>query len=139
MMRKGEFDHPLLLVTKYINTQLADELKQNGTEFLDRLEIRYQSASSIHFCKREQAQNMCKTPPTKRTFKPAGLKVILYLACVKQPGELKTYRKILQDGVEQRTADWIIERIKELRLLLEDMGKQSQRLIQKENLLAAIR
>src|SRR4030042_5811121 len=35
MMRKGDLDHPLLLVAKYINPQLADELKQNATEFID--------------------------------------------------------------------------------------------------------
>src|SRR4030043_78012 len=35
MMRKADLRHPLLLVTKYINPQLADDLKQNGTEFVD--------------------------------------------------------------------------------------------------------
>jgi len=134
MMRKGEFDHPLLLVTKYINTQLADELKQNGTEFIDTAGNAFINQPPLYIFVKGNKPDMVKTPPPKRTFKPAGLRVIYTFLC--NPGlENKTYREIAAEtGVALGTVDWIMKELKELRFLL-DMGKRGQRLIQKENLL----
>jgi hypothetical protein len=134
MMRKGEFDHPLLLVTKYINTQLADELKQNGTEFLDTAGNTFINQPPLYIFVKGNKSDIVKTPPPKRTFKPAGLRVIFAFLC--NPGlENKTYREIAAEaGVALGTVDWIMKELKELRFLL-DMGKRGQRLIQKENLL----
>jgi hypothetical protein len=134
MMRKGEFEHPLLLVTKYINAQLADELKQNGTEFIDTAGNAFISQPPLYIFVKGNKPDIVKTPPPKRTFKPAGLKVIYAFLC--NPGlENKTYREIaVETGVALGTVDWIMKELKELRFLL-DMGKRGQRLIQKENLL----
>ena len=134
MMRKGEFDHPLLLVTKYINTQLADELKQNGTEFIDAAGNAFINQPPLYIFVKGNKPDIVKTPPLKRTFKPAGLKVIYAFLC--NPDlENKTYREIAAEtGVALGTVDWIMKELKELRFLL-DMGKRGQRLIQKENLL----
>jgi hypothetical protein len=134
MMRKGEFDHPLLLVTKYINTQLADELKQNGTEFIDTAGNTFINQPALYIFVKGNKPDIVKTPPTKRTFKPAGLRVIYTFLC--NPGlENKTYREIAAEtGVALGTVDWIIKELKGLGFLL-DMGKRGQRLIQKENLL----
>jgi hypothetical protein len=134
MMRKGEFDHPLLLVTKYINAQLADELKQNGTEFLDTAGNTFINQPPLYIFVKGNKPDILKTPRPKRTFKPAGLRTIYAFLC--NPGlENKTYREIAAEtGVALGTVDWIIKELKELRFLL-DMGKRGQRLIQKENLL----
>jgi len=134
MMRKGEFDHPLLLVTNYINTQLADELKQNGTEFIDTAGNAFINQPPLYIFVKGNKPDIVKTTPLKRTFKPAGLKVIYAFLC--NPGlENRTYREILAEtGVALGTVDWIMNELKELRFLL-DMGKRGQRLIQKENLL----
>jgi hypothetical protein len=134
MMRKGEFDHPLLLIAKYINTQLADELKQNGIEFIDTAGNAFLNQPPLYIFVKENKPDTVKTPPPKRTFKPAGLKVIYAFLC--NPGlENKTYREIAaKTGVALGTVDWIIKELKELRFLL-DIGKRAQRLIQKENLL----
>ena len=134
MMRKGEFDHPLLLVTKYINTQLADDLKQNGTEFIDTAGNAFINQPPLYIFVKGNKPDMVKTPPLKRAFKPAGLKVIYAFLC--NPGlENKTYREIAAEtGVALGTVDWIMRELKELGFLL-DMGKRGQRLIQKENLL----
>ena len=134
MMRKGEFDHPLLLVTKYINTRLADELKQNGIEFIDTAGNTFINQPPLYIFVKGNKPDIVKTPPPKRTFKPAGLKVIYAFLC--NPGlENKTYREIAAEtGVALGTVDWIMKELKELRFLL-DMGKRGQRLIQKENLL----
>ncbi len=134
MMRKGELDHPLLLVTKYINTQLADELKQNGTEFLDTAGNTFINQPPLYIFVKGNKPDIVKTPPPKRTFKPAGLRVIYAFLC--NPGlENKTYREIAAEtGVALGTVDWIMKELKELGFLL-DMGKRGQRLIQKEKLL----
>ena len=133
MMRKGEFNHPLLLVTKYINTQLADELKQNGTEFIDTAGNAFINQPPLYIFIKGNKPDMVKTPPPKRTFKPAGLKVIYAFLC--NPGlENRTYREIAAEtDVALGTVDWIMRELKELGFLL-DMGKRGQRLIQKENL-----
>jgi hypothetical protein len=134
MMRKGEFDHPLLLVTKYINTQLADDLKQNGTEFIDTAGNAFINQPPLYIFVKGNKPDIVKAPPLKRAFKPAGLKVIYAFLC--NPGlENKTYREIAAEtGVALGTVDWIMRELKELGFLL-DMGKRGQRLIQKENLL----
>src|SRR4030066_2455520 len=134
MMRKDEVDHPLLLVTKYINTQLADELKQNGTEFIDTAGNAFINQPPLYVFVKGNKPDIVKVPPPKRTFKAAGLRIIYALLC--NPGlENKTYREIAAEtGVALGTVDWIMRELKELRFLLE-MGKRGQRLIQKENLL----
>src|SRR3990170_3533510 len=134
MMRKGEFDHPLLLVTKYINTQLADELKQNGTEFIDAAGNAFINQPPLYIFVKGNKPDIVKVPPVKRAFRPAGLKVIYAFLC--NPGlENKTYREVAAEaGVALGTVDWIMKELKELRFLL-DMGKRGQRLIQKPNLL----
>jgi hypothetical protein len=133
MMRKGEFDHPLLLVTKYINTQLADELKQNGTEFIDTAGNAFINQLPLYIFIKGNKPDIVKAPPLKRAFKPAGLRVIYAFLC--NPGlENKTYREIAAEtGVALGTVDWIMKELKELGFLLA-MGKRGQRLIQKENL-----
>jgi len=134
MMSKGEFDHPLLLVTKYINTQLADELKQNGAEFIDTAGNAFINQPPLYIFVKGNKPDIVKVPPPKRTFKPAGLRIIYAILC--NPGlENKTYREIAAEtGVALGTVDWIMRELKELGFLL-DMGKRGQRLIQKENLL----
>src|SRR3990170_9121344 len=74
MMRKGEFDPPLLLVAKYINTQLADELKQNGTEFLDTAGNKFINQPPLYIFVKGNKPDTIKIPPPKRTFKPPGLR-----------------------------------------------------------------
>jgi len=134
MMRKGEFDHSLLLVTKYINTQLADELKQNGIEFIDAAGNAFINQPPLYIFVKGNKPDVIKVLPVKRTFKPAGLKVIYAFLC--NPGlENKTYREIAAEtDVALGTVDWIMKELRELRFLL-DMGKRAQRLIQKQNLL----
>ncbi len=135
MMRKADLHHPLLLVTKYINPQLADELKQNGTEFIDTAGNTFINQPPLYvFIKGNKPGIVIKAPPPKRTFKPAGLKVIYGFLC--NPGlENKTYREIAAEtDVALGTVDWIMKELKELGFLL-DMGKRGLRLLQKEKLL----
>ena len=135
VMRKADLRHPLLLVTRYINPQLADELKQNGTEFVDAAGNTFINQPPLYvFIKGNKPGIVIKAPPPKRTFKPAGLKVIYGFLC--NPGlENKTYREIAAEtDVALGTVDWIMKELKELGFLL-DMGKRGLRLLQKEKLL----
>src|SRR3990170_2680622 len=134
MIRKGDLDHPLLLVTKYINPQLAEELKQNGTEFIDTAGNAFINKPPLYIFVKGNKPDIVNVHPLKRAFKPAGLKVIYAFLC--NPGlENKTYREIAAEtDVALGTVDWIMKELKELRFLL-DMGKRGQRLIQKQNLL----
>ena len=134
MMRKGDLDHPLLLVTKYINPQLADELKQNGTEFIDTAGNAFINQPPLYIFVKGNKPDIVKVPPIKRAFKPAGLKVIYAFLC--NPGlENRTYREIAADAdVALGTVDWMMKELNALGFLL-DMGKRGQRLIQKQNLL----
>ena len=134
MMRKADLHHPLLLVTKYINPQLADELKRNGTEFIDTAGNAFINQPPLYVFVKGNKPDIVKVPPLKRTFKPAGLKVIYTFLC--NPGlENRTYREIAAEtDVALGTVDWIMKELKELRFVL-DMGKRGLRLLQKEKLL----
>jgi hypothetical protein len=134
VMRKADLRHPLLLVTKYINPQLADELKQNGTEFVDAAGNTFINQPPLYVFVKGNKPDVTKAPPLKRTFRPAGLKVIYGFLC--NPGlENKTYREIAAGtDVALGTVDWIMKELKELRFLL-DMGKRGLKPLHKEKLL----
>jgi hypothetical protein len=134
MMRKADLHHPLLLVTKYINPQLADELKQNGTEFIDTAGNAFINQPPLYVFVKGNKPEIVKVAPPKRTFKPAGLKVIYGFLCNPDLGN-RTYREIAAGtDVALGTVDWIMKELKELRFLL-DMGERGLRLLQKEKLL----
>ena len=135
MMRKGGFEHPFLLVAKYINGQMAEQLKQDGIEFIDTAGNAFINQPPLYiFVKGNRPPDIVKHIPVKRAFKPAGLRTIYAFLC--NPGlENKTYREIAAvTDVALGTVDWIMKELKELGYLL-DMGKRGNRLIQKEKLL----
>lgn len=135
MMRKGGFEHPFLLVAKYINGQMAEQLKQDGIEFIDTAGNAFINQPPLYiFIKGTRPPDIAKHIPVKRAFKPAGLRTIYAFLC--NPGlENKTYREIAAvTDVALGTVDWIMKELKELGYLL-DMGKRGNRLIQKEKLL----
>lgn len=135
LMRKGEFGHPLLLVAKYINGQMAEQLKQDGIEFIDTAGNAFINQPPLFiFVKGNRPPEIVKPPPLKRIFRPAGLKMIYAFLC-NPVLENKTYREIAAvTDVALGTVDWMMKELKELGYLL-DMGKRGYRLIQKETLL----
>ncbi len=134
MMRKADLRYPLLLVTRYINPQLADELKQGGTEFVDTAGNAFINQPPLYVFVKGNKPKIVKAPPLNRAFRPAGLKLIYGLLC--NPGlENRTYREIAaQTDVALGTVDWIMKELKELRFLL-NMEERGLRLLQKERLL----
>jgi len=135
MMRKGEFEHPFLLVAKYINGHMAEQLKRDGIEFIDTAGNAFINQPPLYiFVKGNRPPDIVEHIPVKRAFKPAGLRTIYAFLC--NPGlENKTYREIaVVTDVALGTVDWIMKELKQLGYLL-DMGKRGNKLIQKEKLL----
>ena len=135
MVRKGEFEHPFLLVANYINGQMAEQLKQDGIEFIDTAGNAFINRPPLYiFVKGNRPPDIGKHIPVKRAFRPAGLRTIYAFLC--NPGlENKTYREIAGvTDVALGTVDWTMKELKELGYLL-DMGKRGIKLVQKEKLL----
>jgi hypothetical protein len=135
LMRREKLNYPLLLIAKYVNAHMADQLKQDGLEFIDTAGNAFINNPTLYvFVKGNRPPEILKKPPLERAFKPAGLKMIFAFLC--NPGfENKTYREIAAAiDVALGTVDWIMKELRELGFLL-DMGKRGYKLTQKENLL----
>jgi len=135
LVQKAKFPYQqMLLVTRYVTAQMAEQLKQDGIQFIDTAGNGYINHPPLYiFVKGNKPPDIFRHPPLKRAFKPAGLRVIYTFLC--NPGlENKTYRYIAKlADVALGTVGWIIRDLKEMGYLL-DMGKRGYKLIQKEDL-----
>jgi hypothetical protein len=128
-----QFPYPILLVTRYVTAQMAEQLKQDDIQFIDTAGNVYINQPPLYvYVKGNRPPDIF--PRLKRAFKPTGLKVVYAFLC--NPDLLnKTYREIAQAAnVALGTVGWIIRDLKEMGYLL-DMAKRGYRLIQKEDLL----
>jgi hypothetical protein len=135
LMGKERLPHPLLIITKYINPQMAEQLRADGMEFIDAAGNAFLNQPPLYlFIKGNRPPDTPKQGRTKRLFKPAGLRMIFALLC--NPGlENRTFRDIAaKAGVSLGTVDWIIRELKELGFLVV-MGKEKYKLIRKDVLL----
>jgi len=133
-MHKMELKEPLLLVTRYVNGEMAEQLKQDEIEFIDTAGNAYINRPPLYiFIKGNKPPDFVTHPPLKRAFYATGLKAIYAFLC--NPGlENKPYRNIATEaGVALGTVGELIRELKELGYLLE-MGKQGNKIIKKENL-----
>lgn len=135
LVHRDKLPYPLLLIAKHVNTEMAEELRQDGIEFIDTAGNAFINQPPIYiFAKGNKPPKIVGRVPLKRAFKTAGLRMIYGLMC--NPGlENKPYREIAAaTGVALGTVDWIMKELKELGFLI-DMGKRGLKLMQKENLL----
>jgi len=135
LMYKDKLDHPFLLIANYVNAKMADQLKQDGLEFIDTAGNAFINNPPLYiFIKGNRPLGILKQPPLERVFKPAGLKIVYAFLC--NPGlENNTYREIAAaTDVALGTINWIMKDLKKLGFLL-DRGKRGHKLIRKENLL----
>lgn len=134
LMNRDKINIPLLLITRYVNAQMAERLKQDGIEFIDTAGNAYINNPPLYiFIKGNRPPEIPKHALVKRAFRPAGLRMIFAFLC--NPGfENKNYREIAAaTDVALGTVDWIMKELRELGFLL-DMGKRGYKLIQKEKL-----
>jgi len=137
LLNRQKLDTPLLLITRYVNPKMAEQLRQDGIEFIDTagntfIDPPVQPPLYIFVKGNKPAENLEQGRP-RRHFKPVGLKMIFAFLC--NPGfENTTYREIADvTKVALGTVGWIMRELKELGFLL-DMGVRGRKLIQKENL-----
>lgn len=135
LMAKDRLPHPVLLITRYVTPQMAEELKQDGIEFIDAAGNAFINQPPLYiFVKGNKPPELAGQERIKRVFMAAGLRIIYLFLC--NPGfENKTYREIAGAAdVALGTVNRTMEELRELDFLL-DMGKQGKKMIQKENLL----
>jgi hypothetical protein len=135
LMHKEKLNYPLLLITKYVNAQMAEQLRLDGIEFIDTAGNAFINQPPIYiFLKGNRPPEDVRTAPLRRAFKPAGLRIIYAFLC--NPGlEDKTYREIAAaTDAALGTVDWIMKELKDLGFLL-DRGKRVNKLTQREDLL----
>jgi hypothetical protein len=135
LMHKEKLNYPLLLVAKYVNAQMAEQLRLDGIEFIDTTGNAFINQPPVYiFLKGNRPPEDVRKAPLKRAFKPAGLRIIYAFLC-NLGFENKPYREIAAaTGVALGTVGWIMKELKDLGFLL-DMGKRGNKLTQKENLL----
>src|SRR4030042_3723946 len=134
LMDKEKLNYPLLLVTKYVNAQMAEQFRLDGIEFIDTAGNAFIKQPPIYiFIKGNKPPEDVRKVPLKRAFKPAGLKIIYAFLCT--PGfENKAYRELAAaTDVALGTVGWIMKELKDIGFLL-DMGKRGNKLTERENL-----
>ena len=134
LMQKEKLNYPILLITRFVDTLMAEQLRQDGIEFIDTAGNAFINQPPVYiFVKGNRRPEKTGKPLLNRAFKYAGLRIIYAFLC--NPGfENKTYREIADAAhVALGTVDWIMNELKELGFLI-DMGKRGLRLTQKEKL-----
>lgn len=124
----------LIFITRYVNSELAEELRKENIEFIDTAGNAFINKEPVYiFIKGCKPEKIAKKA-VKRAFRAAGLKIIFGFLC--NPGlEKETYRKIaLVTGVSLGSVGWIIKELEEMGFLVK-MGKNGLKLIGKEKLL----
>jgi hypothetical protein len=124
-----------LLVTDYVNPELAEMMRNQGIFFIDGAGNAFIDAIPLYiFVKGEKPDTDVKVKPVKRLFKPGGLKLIF--ALLNNPGlEKATYRDMAKAAnVALGTVDFVINELKELGYLI-DMGKKGRQLLKTGQLL----
>jgi hypothetical protein len=110
---------PPLLITYYVNPQLAERLKERDICFLDCAGNAYLKNEKLFIYTRGNTIENQIEPGIGRIFRPAGLKLIFAVLC--NPGlEKLNFRKIaLTAGIALGTVNWVINELKATGYLIE--------------------
>ncbi|MCX5852560.1 MAG: type IV toxin-antitoxin system AbiEi family antitoxin [Deltaproteobacteria bacterium] len=132
-----QLPHPLLLITRHVNADMAEQLRKDGVEFIDAAGNAYINRPPLYiFVKGNKPLEieMPKHTPLKRAFNPTGLKVIYAFLCNKGL-ENKPYREIAaKTGIALGTITWIMYELRATGFLI-DMEGRGKRLVHKDTLL----
>lgn len=134
LQHKKILQHPLLLITRHVNNNKAEELKKNGIQFMDTAGNAYINYYPIYiFIKGNKPPDIFFKNTQHRAFKPSGLKIIYTLLCypdlIKKP-----YRYIAEiTNVALGTVGWTMNDLINLRFVVE-MGDRGRKLLKKEEL-----
>jgi len=131
---KEALQYPLLLITKYINNNKAEELKKNGIQFIDTAGNAYINYFPIYiFIKGNKPYEQYLKKIEYKFFKPSGLKVI-YALLINKELVKKPYRFIAETAsVALGTVYWTMNNLIKLGFII-DMGKKGRKLLNNEEL-----
>lgn len=123
----------MLIVTEYMNPNMADKMKEFNIPFIDTAGNAYINETQFYiFIKGNKAKAMGKEK-IARAFLPTGLKLVFALLCKPDLINLP-YRDIQRaTKVALGTIGWIIRDLKEEGFLI-DLGKKGKKIIEKEKL-----
>jgi len=129
------FQQKGMLVAKYINPRIADELKKMDIPFIDTAGNAYINEPPLFiYIKGNKPTDKDILEQPARTFRPTGLQVIFVLLC--NPGlENKPLREIaIKADVALGTVGWVMYDLRRMEYLI-DTGPRNRRLVLKDNLL----
>jgi len=134
LKHKKIIKHPLLLITRYVNNNRAEELKKNEIQFIDTAGNAYINYYPIYiFIKGNKHPDIFFINAQHRAFEPSGLKIIYTLLCypdlIKKP-----YRYIAKiTNVALGTVGWVMNDLINLGFVVE-MGNIGRQLLNKKEL-----
>lgn len=124
-----------LLVTEYVNPNMADRLRRLNVPFIDIAGNVYVNYPPFFaYVKGQPPPKLNERHRTTRAFQPTGLKVLFAFLC--RPDLVDAnYRDIAKvAGVALGTVVWVVTDLKALGFWF-DMGKRGRRLVEKAKLL----
>ena len=133
-MKKASVQRPLLVITQFVNPDMADQMRCDGLEFIDTAGNAFIRQGQLHiFAKGNRPPDRSPISPPPRLFMPAGLRVVFSLLC--RPDLVNgTYREVAAaSGLALGTVAGIMAEMK-VRLFLTGNRKTVRRLIRKKDL-----
>jgi len=130
-----QFDEMPVLVTRYVNPRIAENLKERGIAFIDTVGNAFIDCPPLYiYITGKIPEDELKRTPVGRAFTTAGLQVIYALLC--HPGiENEPMRHIARKTkVALGTVATVINELKNLGYLI-DMKRRGRRLVNKNKLL----
>lgn len=124
-----------LLITEYVNPNMADQLQNMDIQFIDTTGNTYLNEPPVFiYIKGNKPHKNLQPRGIRRIFQPTGLKIIFAFLC--NPNLVDApYRDVAKAAkVALGTVGWAMRDLKEMGYLLE-MGKRGRRLASKKKLL----
>jgi len=134
LQHKKNLKHPILLITRYVNNNKAEELRKNGIQFMDTAGNVYINYYPIYiFIKGNKLQDIFYKNKQHRAFEPGGLKIIYTLLCYPELIK-KPYRYITEiANVALGTVGWVTNDLIDLGFVIK-MGNRGRQILKKEEL-----
>jgi len=136
VMKRAALKRPLLLITRYVNPQMAEHLIRDGMEFIDTAGNAFINLGFLQVISKGNQPADTGRLPFPRLFKASGLKLIY--ALLSTPGlSVKALREIAaKTGISLGAAAGMMDELKTRLYIVED-GRGIRRLIRKKDLFEA--
>ena len=124
-----------LLITEYVNPNMAERLKKMKIQFIDTVgNVYLNEPPAFIYIRGNKPPEILQTRGLRRVFQPTGLKIIFAFLC--NPNLVDApYRDVAKAAkVALGTVGWVMRDLKGMGYLLE-MGKRGRRLANKKKLL----